>query len=287
MSATEEAREQYRPDSQILRSEQLSEESSASGNAASGVPGALTNQPPEKGVAQPPGAQPARGGVAAVADATGQGGSNSKQSTRNYEVDRTVAYTRQPAGRLRRLSVAVLIDNVRVVGADGKITESALPPAQIERITSLVRDAVGFDAARGDSVNVVNSPWKGEPVAAAETLESIPIWERPWLQDLARIIAGLVLALVVVFAVLRPMLRQLLGPAGKLAVAGGGGQVELAPGAGGGAVAVPGAGMGGAAAAASGTNLAYEQQIATARSLVAQDPARVAQVVKSWVATDG
>ena len=102
MSATEEAREQYRPESQIVRSEQLSEESSASGSGASGVPGALTNQPPEKGVAQPPGAAPARPGATTVADAGGQAGNSSKQSTRNYEVDRTVAYTRQPAGRLRR-----------------------------------------------------------------------------------------------------------------------------------------------------------------------------------------
>jgi flagellar M-ring protein FliF len=285
MSATEEAREQYRPDSQIVRSEQLSEESSANGTGASGVPGALSNQPPEKGVAQPPGSAPARPGAAAVADASGSG-SNSKQSTRNYEVDRTVAYTRQPAGRLRRLSVAVLVDNVRVVGADGKVTESALPPAQIERITALVKDAVGFDAARGDSVNIVNSPWKGQPVLADEAVESIPLWEKPWLQDFARIFAGLVLALVVVLVILRPMLRQLMASPSLAAAVGPPGGLDLASGAGGAVPGTPGA-AGAVAPAPSGSNLAYEQQIATARSLVAQDPARVAQVVKSWVATDG
>jgi flagellar M-ring protein FliF len=236
-------------------------------------------------VAQPPGSAPARPGAAAVADASGSG-SNSKQSTRNYEVDRTVAYTRQPAGRLRRLSVAVLVDNVRVVGADGKVTESALPPAQIERITALVKDAVGFDAARGDSVNIVNSPWKGQPVLADEAVVSIPLWEKPWLQDFARIFAGLVLALVVVLVILRPMLRQLMASPSLAAAVGPPGGLDLASGAGGAVPGTPGA-AGAVAPAPSGSNLAYEQQIATARSLVAQDPARVAQVVKSWVATDG
>jgi flagellar M-ring protein FliF len=286
MSASEEAREQYRPDSQIVRSEQTSEEQSRAGAAANGgVPGSLSNPPPEKAVALPPGAQPARPGAtvaaAGAANAANAAPDNStKQSTRNYEIDRTVAYTRQPAGRLKRLSVAVLIDNVRIVGKDGKITETALPADQVDRITALVKDAVGFDASRGDSVNVVNSPWKGEPVATADALESIPIWERPWVLNLSKILAGLVLALVVVFAVLRPLLRQLMAASRATVATLGDGS------AGGGA----GAAAGGPAQLALGTvgnSLAYEQQVAQVRSMVAQDPARVAQVVKSWVSADG
>jgi flagellar M-ring protein FliF len=203
----------------------------------------------------------------------------SRQTTRNYEIDRTLAYTRQPAGRMKRLSVAVLIDNVRVVGKDGKITETPLTPDQINRVTALVKDAVGFDTERGDSVNVVNSAWRGDPVPDAEALETVPIWERPWARDFAKILAGLILALAMIFGVIKPMMRQVMaggrgaGPGGPA----GPGQIGVDPGA-----------MGqGAALAMPSNTLAYEQQVAQARSMVAQDPARVAQVVKTWVSNDG
>ena len=284
MSASEEAREQYRPESQIVRSEQLAEDLSRNGAGPGGVPGALSNQPPERAVALPPGANPARPDAAGGAAGAAGPENSSKQTTRNYEIDRTVAYTRQPAGRLSRLTVAVLIDNVRVVGKDGKITETALAPEQIERITALVKDAVGFDAQRGDSVNIVNSPWRGDPLPVAEEMEQIPIWEKPWVRDFAKIFAGLVLALVIIFVVLRPMLRQLLAGQKQVFVPAG-----LPGGAEAGVLSSdnPGAAGGGAPnLAAANSMLAYEQQIAQARSLVAQDPARVAQVVKNWVAKD-
>ncbi|MBV8743218.1 MAG: flagellar M-ring protein FliF, partial [Sinobacteraceae bacterium] len=130
MTSSEEAHEQYKPDSQIVRSEQTSEQISKDGSGTQGVPGALTNQPPAAGVAQPPAsatapqakpnnpAAPAAAGAAAAAAAAlspvaGAAGaastdSSSRSTTRNYEIDRTLNYTRQPAGRLRRLTVAVL-----------------------------------------------------------------------------------------------------------------------------------------------------------------------------------
>jgi flagellar M-ring protein FliF len=289
MSAVEEAREQYRPESQIVRSEQLAEDIDRGGAAGpGGVPGALTNQPPERAVALPPGAPPARAGAADAAAGANVAENTSRQTTRNYEIDRTVAYTRQPAGRLKRLTVAVLVDNVRVVGQDGKITETALTPQELERITGLVKDAVGFDAQRGDSVNVMNAPWKGEPLITGGEVESIPLWQQPWIQDLARVVAGLVLALIVIFVVLRPMLKQLLATQRPVllqtpAVAGAGALPagEMAVGAGANGALPPGVTPG-----TPGASLAYEQQLAQARSLVAQDPARVAQVVKNWVAKD-
>src|SRR5688572_28082672 len=181
MATTESTREQFNPQSQVVRSESTSEEAAKNGGGnTGGVPGALTNQPPQPGVALPPGATPATaqsganppGAGAAAAGATPNNSgttqvtgpdSTSRQSTRNYEIDRTMAYTRQPAGRVTRLSVAVLIDNLRTTADDGTVKETPLPPEQLERLTALVRDAVGFDAARGDSVNVLNSSFLGEP----------------------------------------------------------------------------------------------------------------------------
>lgn len=288
MTTTESTREQFNPQSQVVRSETTAEEAARNGAGnAGGVPGALTNQPPQPGVALPPGATPAvaqAGANPAGGNATGPnaGGtavtgpdSTSRQSTRNYEIDRTMAYTRAPAGRVTRLSVAVLIDNLRTTGADGKVTETPLPPEQLDRLTALVRDAVGFDATRGDTVNVVNSSFLGTPAMEEGELESIPFWERAWAQTLAKILAGLLVLLVIVFSVLKPLTKGLLSAARPSVLR----QAALA--------AAVGGAAGSGAQAGETTALAYEQQVAAARGMVAQDPKRGAQVVRAWVQSDG
>jgi flagellar M-ring protein FliF len=288
MATTESTREQFNPQSQVVRSESTSEEAARNGAGnAGGVPGALTNQPPQPGVALPPGASPSvaqsganpPGTTTTPNNASGSAvvgpDSTARQSTRNYEIDRTMAYTRTPAGKVTRLTVAVLIDNLRTTDKDGKVTETPLPKEQIDRLTTLVRDAVGFDAGRGDSVNVVNSSFVGTPAIPDGELESIPIWEKGWFQTLAKILAGVIVLLIVVFSVLKPLTRGLLNAAKAPALRQG----ALAA-----AVATGGApGMAGAADAPA---LQYEQQVAAARGLVTQDPKRGAQVVKQWVSAD-
>jgi flagellar M-ring protein FliF len=282
MTTTESTREQFNPQSQVVRSESSAEEAARNGaGQAGGVPGALTNQPPTPGVALAPGQAPAvaQSGAPAAAkpgatpnnpEGTAVTGpdSTSRQTTKNYEIDRTMAYTRAPAGKVTRLSVAVLIDNLRTTDKDGKVTETPLPKDQLDRLTSLVRDAVGFDAARGDTVNVVNSSFLGTPAVEEGELESIPFWERAWAQTLAKVLAGVLVLLVIVFSVLKPLTKGLLTAArpsvlrqAALAVTGGGAPTEAPA-------------------------LAYEQQVAAARGMVAQDPKRGAQVVKAWVASD-
>ena len=273
LSTTEEAREQYRPESQIVRSEQTAEETSRNGAGPQGVPGALTNQPPTPGVALPPGvaATPATGAAdqeAGAPNVVAPPDNTSRQSTRNYEIDRTVAYTKQPAGRLKRLTVAVLVDNLRSTDEEGSVTETPLSSEQIENITRLVKDAVGFNEERGDSVNVVNASFRGEVQPEEVPVDTIPLWQNPLVRDIAKLIAGLIVLIVLVVSVLRPLVRGLLGPqkpAYTPALPGPEVQVE---------------------ASTSAPALDYEGQIAQARSLVSQDPARVAQVVKSWVGND-
>jgi flagellar M-ring protein FliF len=304
MAVTEEAREQYRPDSQIVRSEQTSESVTKDGSGIQGVPGALTNQPPPAGVAQPPpsAAPPAKPAGApgaatsaaaaatttAVAGATGVGAtdsSSSKQSTKNYEIDRTLAYTRQPAGRLRRVTVAVLIDNLRMVGKDGKTRETPLSKEQLDHINQLVKDAVGYDESRGDSVNVVNASFTQEAVPAAGDgeLQTRNFWESPLFLDGAKIVGGLVVLLVLVLSVIRPLIKTLIGPAAQQM------QVAVLPK----SAPVPAAAAAAEAAAtqalpnaAQAQAMTHEQQVQQARTLVAQDPKRVAQVVRGWVAKD-
>ena len=288
-SVTEEAREQYKPDSQIVRSEQTSEQASRDGAGPQGVPGSLSNQPPTPGTALPPNAsnslaaQAAAGGAGAKtqgqaavnAQASAPPDNTSRQATRNYEIDRTMAYTKTPAGRLQRLTVAVLIDNVHAPGKDGKVTTTPLTAQQLEHVTQLVKDTVGFNAERGDSVNVVNSPFLEEAVPAEGELQTVPIWEQPWVLSIAKIVAGLIAVLVLVFAVLKPLMRNLLTHGGRplmAALPGGGTDEGQAP-------------MRNSEAPANAP-LAYEQQLAQAKTLVGQDPKRVAQVVRTWVAKD-
>ncbi len=302
MAVTEEAHEQYKPDSQIVRSEQTSESVTKDGSGTQGVPGALTNQPPPAGVAQPPPpntpAKPANGapaaaGAAAATSPVGAAGvpateSTSKQATKNYEIDRTVAYTKQPAGRLRRVTVAVLIDNLRTVSKDGKTHETPLSKEQLDHINQLVKDAVGYDEARGDSVNVVNASFTQDTTPAPDgELITPKIWETPLFLDIAKIVGGLVVLLVLVLSVIRPLVKNLIGPAAqqmqvqvlpKQAADGPAGALAADTQAGTNTPALPSAAQQAAAT--------HEQQIQQARTLVSQDPKRVAQVVRGWVAQD-
>ena len=292
MSSSEEAREQYRPDSQIVRSEQTSEESSRTGLGPQGVPGALSNQPPTGGTALPPGAKPPANAAAAQAAgqpaAAGQAGATqgstatpdnqSRQATRNYEIDRTVAYTRQPAGRLQRLSVAVLIDNLRTTDANGNVVETPLTEDQLGRINTLVRDAVGFDEQRGDRVSVVNQSFLPETPPEEQEFPSTPLWEKPILRDVAKILSGLVALVLLFLFVIRPLMRSFSGVVKSVMTAPPPALPATAGGAGADGVAAPGS--------RPVTAMAYEQQIAQARSIVAKDPVRVAQVVKDWVQKD-
>jgi flagellar M-ring protein FliF len=330
LGMSEQAKEQYTPNSQIVRSEQLSEQSAGSA-ASGGVPGSLSNEPPTPGVAVPQSAQssatanqngtaasgtaapatPASGtdaqnaaqngntqtgGAGTPATASGQPGLEavggtfggpgdktvSRDVTRNYEIDRTLNYTSQPAGTVRRLTVAVLIGDRTVTGADGKAKKVPLSADDLARVTQLVKDAVGFDASRGDSVSVVNESLDTDSSAAATpdgTFQAPPLWQTPIFWSLLRIGAGLVIVLVLVLTVLRPLVKTLITPI-RFAPAGGA-QALPTPGAPAGTAALP---PGQREAAVN--VVSHEQQLTQARSMVNQDPKRVAQLVRGWVGSD-
>lgn len=274
LAITEETREQYNPQSQVVRSEQSSEQVTKDGSAAGGVPGALSNQPPAAGVATAPNAATNQvAGATAVTDAQDVSNS-SRETTRNYEIDRTLAYTKQLPGKLNRLTVAVLVDDLKTTDADGKVTSTPLTEEQLANMTKLVKDAVGFDEKRGDSVNVVNSSFRPATVVPEGELQSVPLWQQPMVMTIAKLVIGLVVLLVLILSVIRPLVRSLMAspvvPQPLPNPAGGPGTpaLEQQPG----AAAIP------------GQPRSYEQQLADARAMVNQDPARVAQVVKTWVA---
>tara|TARA_R110001606_G_scaffold395213_1_gene567042 strand:- start:27641 stop:29326 length:1686 start_codon:yes stop_codon:yes gene_type:complete len=272
---TEQTQESYNPDLAAVRSEQIQEEERVGAGGAFGVPGALTNQPPGGGVA-PETATNADG--QAVAAPTP--GSSSKNSTRNFELDRTISHTRVAPGSVRKLSVAVLIDERHSLDAEGNVITTALTEPEMTRINALVMDAIGFNQARGDSLNVVNAPFIVPASVAA--LPELPIWEQTWVWDVAKQVLGALLVLFLIFGVIRPAFKDL----NKVPVTDN----KQTPG-------VNAQGMTAAqaqAAKAGGDDIAkitsgssdMEEQVNNVRSLVQQDPALVAQVVKNWSASD-
>ncbi|MCC4635367.1 MULTISPECIES: flagellar basal-body MS-ring/collar protein FliF [Xanthomonas] len=291
-SVVEEARELYNGEPAKLRSEQVSD-SSTSATGPQGPPGATSNspgQPPAPAVAGAPGTPAAANGQAAAPSAPTE---SSKSATRNYELDRTLQHTRQPAGRIKRVSVAVLLDNVPRPGAKGKMVEQPLTAAELTRIEGLVKQAVGFDAARGDTVSVMNAPFVREAVAGEEGPKW---WEDPRVQNGLRLLVGAVVVLALLFGVVRPTLRQLTGVTAvkeKHRKGGNDGTPQnadvrmvnedddLMPG-----LEEDTAQIGQEKKIPIALPDAYEERMRVAREAVKADSKRVAQVVKGWVASE-
>lgn len=257
-SVTEQTQENYNPDLPAVRSEQsIEEESKGGAGGPAGVPGTLSNQPPAAGTVQP---------NTAGQTATQESPQNtSRRLVRNYELDRTISHTRMPSGTVRRLSVAVVLDQKS--GAGGK----KMSEAEITRLTSLVKEAVGFDSQRGDSVNVISAEF--QVVEEAEVSADEALFDSGMLLDIGKQAAGVGLIIFIVIFVIKPILKA-LAEKGKRRGAAGAEE-----------------GMGGLLAMDNSALIAaqrksYDEQLATAKSLATQDPRRVAQVVKQWVEKD-
>ena len=262
----EETRESFDPARAVVRSEQLTEENRTTGGpGAAGIPGALSNQPPEAT------------GTGTVADAASETTATealntSRMSTRNFEVDRTISRVRPQAGSIRKLSVAVLVDD-RPVGDAAE--QTSLSEADIARYTALVKEAVGFNEQRGDTVVVINAAFRDvEPIVETEPPA---IWEKPILREVLKQVLGAALVLAIAFGVVRPMLRGVMASNASVTaeylgsgrdLGGAAGAVQHSSGA---AVALP----------------SYDEKVAAAKNITGHDPARVAQVVKKWVTADG
>ncbi|WP_425914345.1 flagellar basal-body MS-ring/collar protein FliF [Pseudomonas sp. GWSMS-1] len=305
-SAVESTSEMFNPDQPALRSEQQVNEQRTSSLPPQGVPGALSNQPP--GPAAAP--QQAGAGAAAVAGAIAPGqplldangaqiidpatglamlapypADKREQSTRNFELDRSISYTKQQQGRLRRLSVAVVVDDqAKLDAATGEVTRVPWSSDDLARFTRLVQDSVGFDASRGDSVSVINTPFSTE---LGEELIEIPFYTQPWFWDVVKQVLGVLFILVLVFGVLRPVLNNITG-AGRGQGDGRGGDVELGEMGGlGGDLAEDRVSLGGPQSILlPSPSEGYDAQLNAIKSLVAEDPGRVAQVVKEWINAD-
>ena len=260
---TEQTAETYKPNptpqEAAVRSLQSSDTVGA-GAGPAGVPGALSNQPPGAASA------PISGGAAPGAAAGTAVSQGSKEQTINYELDKTIKHTKLPVGSVKRLSAAVVVNFRKVTAKDGKVSLTPLAAPELTQVNNLVKEAMGFDQKRGDSVNVVNAAFNLPP---PEKAEEAAFYESPWVKSaglgLLKFLGIAGIIWVVVFMVLRPLLRELAraAPPPKAAVETGemGEMPQMQAG--------------------------YESQLAAAREIARQNPGVVANVVRDWVGKEG
>lgn len=282
-SVSERTEEIYSPDAVAIRSEQITKSRSRRRQAAMGVPGALTNQPPGEGVLQPPAAQGKKKARSALIN-------TDTTTIRNYEVSRTVRHIQGERGEIEQLSVAVLLDQPTKVNDKGNTVPAPYTDEQLAKITALVKEAVGFDPNRGDSVKVVSVAFQPREIAP---VPETPLWKQPWLREVGKLLLAGVLGLVLILAVIRPLVYGLLGrdrrqlsqqPAGgekpeALSDAGVDGQLT-GPG------HEASMGQGSQQRVADPVNDEYQSRLEEAREVVGREPTLAANVVKGWLAQE-
>lgn len=261
----EQTQEMYNPDVAAVRSEQVVQDKKSIGDSASGVPGSLSNSPPANNSQLVPVKDNNKSANnLGTASEDLEANSIHKSSTRNFELDKTISHTKNQPGSIKRLTVAVLVDNRAVYDPKTKKTETKpLSEEEIKKIKTLVADAIGINPERGDSLNVVNSNFvKPDPI---EAMPETPFWKSDSFWSIVKQVLSASFVLILLFGVLKPLFKNLATaraveeaeqPANALAYQGQG----LPPNA-----------------------SDYESQLYLLRQVVDKEPKRVAQVVKTWV----
>ncbi len=278
-SHTEQAAETYKPNQPpneaAVRSLQTSETSGTNGGGPSGVPGALTNQPPAPATAQIAGS-PAQGSTAPATPTN-----THKDSTTNYEVDKTVRYVQQPMGGLKRLSVAVVVNYKREVDKSGKVSMRPLSEDEKTQITNLVKEAMGFNKDRGDTLNVVNTSFAGPEIG----VDNVPWWQRildaiiaNWWEILKTVAKWLVFGILFLYCYrnfIRPALnkaKETINPTPSEAEGGADGTEEDAI-----------VELSNEPEPMGQAEPIYRNNLEAAKALARQDPKVVATIIKGWV----
>ena len=291
-SQNEQTAETHRPNTTppdiSIRSQQTSESASTM-PSAQGVPGALSNQPPVPATApltQPavPGAGAPVGqtvpvpgqinaaGVQAQISNVGQPINTRKDSTVNYEVDRTIRHTKQAVGVIKRLTAAVVVNHRK----DAKGSIKPLPDPELKQINDIVKEALGFSQERGDSVSVANAPF----TAIEESSLEVPLWKDPETMSLAKeLFKYLAIAAIVaylMFKVILPLVKAMQPPPPAAEPESPiGGNINI--------VDEEEEGRSGTPSAAQ----EFEHKLSLARDLAQQDPKVVANIIKDWTGANG
>lgn len=263
----ESTQELFDSDVDKIRSEQIIDQQQVGVAGAAGIPGALTNQPPAGGTVEQTPADEEQ-------VATQQPTNSNRNSVRNYELDKTIRHVQQPVGEIQRISVAVVADDWVSVSPSGQETRTPLSEEDITLISGIVREAIGFNEERGDSVSVYNKSFQSIEV---EQVPEMPIWKQSWFVSVIKQSLAGIAILLIIFMVVKPAMKTLQGR-----------YVEAKPGQGKPVGLLPDSSVDTDSPQALQPSFPnYVEQLAMAKQLVNQDPKQVAKVVKSWVANNG
>lgn len=308
----ESTQEEFDPQDQVIRSEQMREQQSRNNQQAVGIPGALTNQPPGAGTTDEASAGEDKEGATP--------GNQSRSSTRNYEVGKVISHTRKATGGIKRMTVAVVVDDKLVkvepapaeaadpaaadqekaaegedAAAEGEEESAPAAPAykreayteaELANFTQLVKASIGFDEARGDTISLINTSFQLEEI---EAIPELPIWEQLWFQDLIKQVLAGIFILLLLLMIVRPILRGLIPESGEEgddeiseddenAIEGVLSENTPVQWTADGRPMDP---------LADARNMEYDKKINYARILVNEDPGRAANVMKLWLEEAG
>ena len=291
-SQSEQTAETHRPNATppeiSIRSQQTSESASTM-PSAQGVPGALSNQPPVPATApltQPavPGAGTPAGqaapvpgqinaaGVQAQISNVGQPINTRKDSTINYEVDRTIRHTKQAVGVIKRLTAAVVVNHRK----DAKGAIKPLPDPELRQLNDIVKEALGFSQERGDSVSVANAPF----TAIEKSTLELPLWKDPEILALAKeLFKYLAIAAIVgylMFKVILPLVKAMQPPPPPEPQT----RAQI-----GGTINIVDEEEGESRTPSAAQE--FEKKLSHARELAQQDPKVVANIIKDWTGANG
>lgn len=263
-TSVEETAENYNKENPVIRSEKTMSIDKGGEAAIGGIPGALSNVP-----STPPALATKAGDKAAPKPASeeaakadtkiGQNQTHQQQVSRNYEIDRKISYTQHIPGKLIKLSAAVIVDDKLTFNKQGKASKTPYTEEELTKISNLAKEAIGFDETRGDKIQIINQSFaQAEPI---EDLKPLPIYQQDWFYPIIKQVAAGIIILIIIFIVLRPILRNLSKISADqqlLAKQINQMQYEIPPG----------------------------REFEAIKGMVADDPKKVAQVVKNWVGTD-
>lgn len=257
-TSIEETSENYNKETPVIRSEKTLNIDKGSELPTSGIPGALSNTPTNPPI-QKPAAKSAGEDQSKLEVKNNLNQTHQQQISRNYEIDRKISYTQHIPGKLIKLSAAIIVDDKVTFNKQGKASKAPYTPEELEKITSLAKEAIGFDEARGDKIQILNQSFaQAEPI---EDLKPLPIYQQDWFYPIIKQAAAGLIILIIIFIVLRPILKNLSKISADqqlLAKQINQMQYELPPG----------------------------REFDAIKGMLADDPKKVAQVVKNWVGTD-
>ena len=215
-SQVESTAEEFKPNqgqnaNASVRSSQTNEAINSTPAQPSGVPGAATNQPPVPATAP-------INGQAAPLQATGANPNSStrREAVTNFELDKTVRVTRNATGAVRRLNAAVVVNHRTTTDPKGKTTTLPVSQEELDKLTALVKETMGFNQERGDSLKIISAPFMVDKHSTVD----LPLWQQPWVIDMVRAaalpLALVAIAVIAVFGMVRPAIlaARPLPPAG-------------------------------------------------------------------------